>query len=102
MLLDPENGGPKERTVVNALRKVADVIGYFRSGTNSVNDNCVTANLIVRKYFGIFCRLSIISEHAVARNFKIYLDVALNSLYITAEIDATSYFRPRKWTSSNT
>ena len=43
-----------------------DIIGYFRSATNSVNANGATANFSAMKY----C-FSITSENATASNFKI-------------------------------
>ena len=76
-------------------RKVAtgnDVIGYFQSATNSINATGTTANFSIRKYF-----LSVVSENARASNFKIYHNVAHDSLYILTGNDVAVYF----WSAAN-
>ena len=65
-----------------------DAIGYFRSATDSVNATGTTASVSVRKNF-----FSIVSETTRVSNFKIYHNVAHDSLYIWTGNVVAIYFR---------
>ena len=60
-----------------------DIIRHFQSATNSVNASGATANFSVRYLFSI----RPIYENATASNFKIFHNVAHNSLYISTGND---------------
>ena len=63
-----------------------DVIGYFRSATNGVNATGTTADFSVRKY-------DFLDYLGNWRSLQLQNLPSRNSLYITGENDATSYFR---------
>ena len=66
-----------------------DVISYLRLAANCVHTTTAVADFTVTKKQSFWK----ISETAGASNFKIYLNIALNSLYISTRNDVIISFR---------